>query len=989
MACGLVGQAAFSSFVPPEAQVFSVKEFLEFRLTPRISVVGATGSYTMGKAQLLTPFYGDSTQVLYGFAEGAKASGDSGWIGGVGTGYRKIINDLIFGGYVIADYNTSSNDMSFWIANPGIEVLGKKWDFIFNAYLPLTADKKDTVTKWAEDFGVLTYVQHSQHSGYDRYMQRTDTASAGRGFDIRVGRVIPRFEQAKVYLGGYSFSSTDAKNVTGVLAKITYDITKHTSVEFVDTYDSYNNNKALFGLKLTFGGYSQREKQEFGLSSRLLDPIEHGYINATVPIQTVAGTPVVVDQKPRLRYDNVWFFTPISTTAGNDVAQGDGTYEHPLQGFTTYTYSLVKSVGVITSYPMLYFAPGTYSLSTFQNKSFDGSATWYSAFLLPTGWGMYGTNSGYVGAASGANRATFTGALILGTPNGAATGGNNTIDSVIFNFGATTTGIAVPGIVAMNNAQNVVMNNDLIGADTISAGGYTTGISVVNSTATLTNDEVRSANLDNIVPGTISTSTSTAILEKQGSTVNLAGGNNIISSTNSIYKGGDSSASGSATVTLDASTLNFTGGDAGTKTNVVTAQANTPNGSNSEIRGIMGISATNSSTVNFVNGVNTVQATGNADTSAKLTYTVYAIAATSNSVINFINGQNTSSAYTPNASAPSSYTPSESFTRGLSLSSNATVNFVNGTNTIRVQAMSPIAGVTLPHVDGIGSYGAVINFNGGTNNISATFSPSVDLSAGNDVSGIDLYDGNGSYGKVVNFNGGKNTLSATTSGRLSEAYGIYSGIPTYGSNTVNFNNGSDNTINASVMTGPTGSSNLSLSNGIYAAGASVINFNTGSVNTINAMGNNIPHGFGYVDGAPSTALPENGIVGINVAGTTQLNFNGGGNNIYASIYNPTPPGWQGTINTSGIVAKGTSSINFTSGAQNTIRTTVDRSDSGYGKISYGIYAYSGVNINANGAPIPYTSIPSYFISITRVGSLSTYPAGSGSKISWGTNLISW
>lgn len=339
-----------------------------FKLQPRVSIWGLTGNYTLAQGQVLLPFSGDQNKVFYGLVEGNIVAHDDTRVIGMGLGYRQIVNDRIYGGYFITDYARSIGKNSFIVANPGIEILGKVWDFNFNAYIPLNNERTSSKLGWAaDDFNKYDYLRFTGYNQYDHKLQEFE--QAGRGLDFRVGRVIPHLDKAKAYLGGYYFSTKDAGSIQGVSAKITYELNQYTAIELTDTYDNYNKNKALFGVKLTLGGYSDKEKKDFGLSSRLLDTIDHGYGTTIVPIKKIFA-----DKGEALQHDKVLFFK-------DGGISGDGTFEHPLVfSLDNYNYAVAKSktIGTIDTGAHLYFAPGTYVIggATGFNSNAGGRLEW-------------------------------------------------------------------------------------------------------------------------------------------------------------------------------------------------------------------------------------------------------------------------------------------------------------------------------------------------------------------------------------------------------------------------------------------------------------------------------------------------------------------------------------------------------------------------------------------------------------------------------------
>lgn len=695
LACGIVAPTVFGSITSSGGyeNLYASKltpSLGGFQLKPRASLWGVVGNYDLVKGQALFPLYGNSYQALYGLVEGSGTVNKKGWFMGGGLGYRKIVNDMILGGYAILDYESSPNKKTFLVANPGLEVMGEEWDIVANLYVPFRKNKTLYNTMdWAEKLGDDSYVKHTQHQGFDRHMSRQDFEEAATGADLKFGHTIPSFEAAKIYLGGYYFSTKDMGRIYGGLTKLAYTFNKHVALEFTDSYDNYNHNKALLGLKLTFGGYTQQEKSDFGLSSRLLDNVEHGYMNLVVPVKSAIGTPVVVDATDQIRYDNLWFFKPAALSATNDATIQDGTYEHPFIGInaSNFSYTLAnQNIGKITP-PMLYFAPGQYNFDTFAP---------YHEFQLPTGWGMFGRSADYKLAATGDQRPFFTGHLYLKGTSASVLGGKNTIDSVIFDddlpphIGIDRTDATV----YLENVSDVKFNNVKVIAQIVPAG-----IEMENSTLNLYNTEVRSA----FAPaGSTANYWNDGIQMRKGSTLNLMGGN-VIHAT-SLPQIGSINWGVTGIGVEDQSIINFSQGDNKVES-VATAISDVARTDGITLYG---------GTVNFIGGQNTVLSSNNSNRTSWVMANGIATnsgnSTTAKSYINFNGGVNYVHAETGN------YLHTGGIVAAILLYRGSTdISFTNGINTLTADSSS-----NLPP-SGIGniteSANNNINFSGGNNSI--------------------------------------------------------------------------------------------------------------------------------------------------------------------------------------------------------------------------------------------------------------------------------
>ena len=116
---------------------FTSNSFAREPLAPRFSADAYTGVYTVGQADLMDSLDGDQQQNLYVDPQGAYGT-DQQWYGDVGLGYRWIVNDAaILGWYLFTGHSRVENSSGFWITNPGVEVMGSRWDARVNAYIPV------------------------------------------------------------------------------------------------------------------------------------------------------------------------------------------------------------------------------------------------------------------------------------------------------------------------------------------------------------------------------------------------------------------------------------------------------------------------------------------------------------------------------------------------------------------------------------------------------------------------------------------------------------------------------------------------------------------------------------------------------------------------------------------------------------------------------------------------------------------------------------
>src|SRR5687767_12549760 len=105
--------------------------------SPRTTLQGLVGKQTLGEIETFIPMWHGHDSLLYSDFQGKTATDDA-WFAGLGIGYRQLMSNQAYGGYVFVDRNSSTHHNTFWILNPGIEILRPLWDFRINGYLPLS-----------------------------------------------------------------------------------------------------------------------------------------------------------------------------------------------------------------------------------------------------------------------------------------------------------------------------------------------------------------------------------------------------------------------------------------------------------------------------------------------------------------------------------------------------------------------------------------------------------------------------------------------------------------------------------------------------------------------------------------------------------------------------------------------------------------------------------------------------------------------------------
>ena len=538
-------------------------------LPPRLSVdANAGGSATVGQADLLLSLKGDEQRNLYLDPQAAYGS-DEQWYTDLGLGYRWIQNDAaILGGYVFASRSQVAHQSGFWIANPGVEALGSRWDARINGYIPIGGR--------SDELGMFKFVQSSQlvFSGHRESLVRTylsgnETQQIGDGVDAKVGYQVFRNVPLKAYLGGYFFNIPNADNVRGGAAGVEYWFDQHVKAFVNYTYDNLQYNTVVGGLAVSFGGVDEA-RADPSLSERLTDPVERYLANlghgSGIPSETLLtnlrtsrgsvlnnrGTGSGGEEsESELLDSDVAYFSQTGTpnNGGVGLSLANCTFENPC-GPTDFSQTGVNTLNSLLPNTLMFFNGGTYNAL---------DATGSNPITLNSGQGVNARTADYSQAATGSGRSRFKGAFILNTNNTLAniillptaatasgtgvTDNNGTNDFIrgsqigninnLYNVGVviSTNQLTITNSVIFGNNRGIRADNGSVlfiqgsQINTVSPSGGTTGISASNSNIILNDTQINVT-----APGSASGNV-IGINALSGSTVTINGSNTAITSS--------------------------------------------------------------------------------------------------------------------------------------------------------------------------------------------------------------------------------------------------------------------------------------------------------------------------------------------------------------------------------------------------------------------------------------------------------------------------
>ena len=467
----------------------------------RVQFSAAQSSFTTLGADGMLPLLGDNHQFFYGDLMGDYSTDDT-YLMSPGLGYRSMVNNQIWGGYVFDDYERTSLGENFWVLSPGVEWMNASWDAHVNGYFPIQSRQQNGTTDWADNYGNYQYGDPYGNSFDDAYL--TPYAVIGNGVDTEVGY---SFDQgghlrSRVFLGGYYYHPQDAydvDNISGATAGFTKAVTKNFTVSLLNSYDNINRYTFGINLAVTLGGDSN--EYSGNVEDRMLDPVER-HVGI---IDTGAGT---YDQQS---YQVTGFGTEHDNNVGYVSADasidGVGTYEDP----APLTQDSLDSFYEQFSDGALIYVQGGDSQVYDVNSTTAGTN---NGLLLYDGQDIYGRSADYKAPAASDEQpiisvdgATVDNGFIINS-------GENTLEDLTITA-SSTTGNTV-GINVVNDSTNTTVNVTDTNVTGFNTGLYAensgTGNLTLNTTSSSFNNNTNSGDGNDGAYGFYATNTSSGSL---------------------------------------------------------------------------------------------------------------------------------------------------------------------------------------------------------------------------------------------------------------------------------------------------------------------------------------------------------------------------------------------------------------------------------------------------------------------------------------------
>jgi hypothetical protein len=516
-----------------------------FSLPPRFSANGYASDYTVGEADLMLPLKGDNAHNFYLEPDLAYGSNNQGY-GDLGIGYRWVYKQsAILGAYLFGSYSRIENNTRLWTVNPGLEILGSRWDMHCNGYW-VTGNQKHIITN---SLGSSFFIGHAQFVDFFQEVQHT-----GNGLDAQLAYQLFPQSPLQAYVGSYFFSPSGTSAILGGATGLEYWLDQDFKVFAHYTYDNLRHSTGAFGLGIELGG-THIHRSDPTLEERMTDPIAR-YLSELGRGSAIPNRNTVQFADAQLLLNNIAFFSQTGrpNQDGTKLSLADCTFAAPC-GPNDFTQMGINTLNSLLPNTTMYFNGGSYS-----------AVYGTDAMTLHAGQSIHSRTADYSQPAQGMERSLFNGALNLNSNNTLANIillpiAPNSIGIVAINATSLSiTGSQIGsdsnpffiGIFLLGTSQGYIRNSAIFANGILSVGtGNSANLTVQNSAITMQGN------------GSAIQTTSSSLLTLQNSTINVHGngsgamtvGSSRLSSQNSSFNVNGNNATG--LLSMDNSAINL------------------------------------------------------------------------------------------------------------------------------------------------------------------------------------------------------------------------------------------------------------------------------------------------------------------------------------------------------------------------------------------------------------------------------------------------
>ncbi len=502
----------------------------------------------LSRLDLWVPFHGQERALWYIDAR-AVVSSRHNYEGNLGIGYRRMLDSApwILGAYAFYDRRWTEYRNVFNQATLGLEALSEQWDIRANLYLPELGRQRAETSGSSGGSSAPRLSGNQIVSGSGQLTQSYEKAM--RGFDLELGRSVPRLPWLRTYAAGFAFNASGTPGATGVRFRLEARMTDRLTLGARYQRDDLRGSQGFLEFRLRLDSWRGPNKRpgRYSLAERMTQKPERDIDIVTSDKATsLVGSPTT----PLLGGDGntqeVWYVN------NNAAAGGSGTFENPFD-------TLAEAEAASGPYDWIFVYAG------------DGSTTGQAAGItLQANQKLLGEGVGLT-ASSTALIAAGSRPVLTGTAAGGATVvvADNAEVAGVQVSNAAAGGIGAAAVNGVNIHDNVVATAGSYGVGLINAGG-TVSIQSNTVTAALVGVVLGTTNASTDLNATVSSNTISGSTAAEGigvsnssttrdSTITIS--SNIVSAN--AGSGIVASATGSRTLTTTISNNSSTGDDTG------------------------------------------------------------------------------------------------------------------------------------------------------------------------------------------------------------------------------------------------------------------------------------------------------------------------------------------------------------------------------------------------------------------------------------------
>ena len=259
------------------------------------------------------------------------------WAYNAGVGLRTLMEGArtVFGINFFYDYRDGRH-RQFNQVGGGLELLGKRWDFRLNGYIPVGESKK----KYFDGFRKFK-------GNHALFAKRFEVAMYGGDIDLGVDLAKTKYWNLHAKLGGYYFHGDFGKMFGGGLFELATDITRYITLKGQVSYDNHFKWLGQGEAALNFPMGPHLTKETTTLSCGSLADLQDRLVEAVDRFEMI----VTLKHRENTKAINPLTGNPLLFVFVDNTSHSAGTFESPFP-------TLAQAQNLTTPADIIYVFPG-------------------------------------------------------------------------------------------------------------------------------------------------------------------------------------------------------------------------------------------------------------------------------------------------------------------------------------------------------------------------------------------------------------------------------------------------------------------------------------------------------------------------------------------------------------------------------------------------------------------------------------------------------